>query len=269
MTARTVLISSCACACAAACAAASAAVRSGKAEADWITTTATCEAGKPLQTALRLVLDEKWHTYWINPGEGGMEISVKWQLPADWTAGELKQPVPKRFMTGDLPGFGYEGTVVFPVIFTPPAGFSGKAKLKAKISWLTCNDDRCVPGNAELELTLTAGTPTPTAEAGLIAAALEKIPQAKRYGATLNVKETPKSLILSITGVEFPENSEIFPATPQIVDAAAEFIFSKTGDCWTAEVPKSPYTSSPVKELTLILAGKGGVDPVSLTWKAQ
>ncbi|RYD31571.1 MAG: hypothetical protein EOP85_22605, partial [Verrucomicrobiaceae bacterium] len=173
---------------AALCSVSLAAVRSGKAEADWISTSVTYEPGKPVQTAFRLVLDEGWHTYWKNPGEGGMELSVKWELPEGWTAGELEQPVPKRFMTGDLPGFGYEGTVVFPVTFTAPAGFTGEARLKGKISWLTCNDDSCIPGSAELELPLAAGAAEPTKEAALIAGALEKIPQAEK-GALLKVEE--------------------------------------------------------------------------------
>ncbi|MES2437825.1 MAG: protein-disulfide reductase DsbD domain-containing protein [Verrucomicrobiota bacterium] len=254
---------------AAMCSVSLAAVRSGKAEADWISTSGTCEAGKPLQTAVRLALDEGWHTYWKNPGEGGMEISVKWELPEGWKAGELEQPVPKRFMTGGLPGFGYEGSVIFPVAFTPPAGFSGEAKLRGKISWLTCNDDSCVPGNADLELSLSAGPPAPTQDAATIAAALEKIPQPRENGAALTVEEKPKTLLLAITGIELAENSEIFPATPQVVDAAADFKFSKAGDRWTAEVPKNEYATGPAKELTLVLAGKGGTAPVSLTWKAK
>lgn len=254
---------------AAMCSVSLAAVRSGKAEADWISTSGTCEAGKPVQTAVRLVLDKGWHTYWKNPGEGGMEISVKWELPEGWTAGELEHPVPIRFMTGDLPGFGYEGAVVFPVTFTAPAGFTGEAKLKGKISWLTCNDDSCIPGNAELELSLAAGAPSPTKEAGLIAGALSKIPQAKGGEARLSVEEKEKTLVLAITGVEVAENSEVFPATPQVVDAGAEYKFSKSGDRWTAEVAKSEYAGSPVEELTLVLAGKGGTAPVSLTWKGK
>lgn len=84
-----------------------AAVRSGKAEVDWLSVSATVAPGKPVQTALRLVVDPGWHTYWENPGEGGMGISVKWDLPAGWTAGALEHPVPQRFMTGELAGFGY------------------------------------------------------------------------------------------------------------------------------------------------------------------
>ncbi|RYD42377.1 MAG: hypothetical protein EOP85_11320 [Verrucomicrobiaceae bacterium] len=262
MIARTIFLS------ALACTVSSAAIRSGKAEVDWISTSGTFESGKPVQTAVRMVLDEGWHTYWTNPGEGGMEISVKWELPEGWTAEKLEHPVPKRFMTGDLPGFGYEGTVLFPVSLTPPAGFTGEAKLKGKVSWLTCNDDSCIPGNAELELTLNAGAPAPTKEATLIASALEKIPQAEK-GATLKIEEKPKSLILAVSGLELVESSEVFPATPQVVDAAADFKFAKSGEGWTVEVPKNEYAKSPVKELTLVVAGKDSSAPVSLTWKAE
>ncbi|MES2920547.1 MAG: protein-disulfide reductase DsbD domain-containing protein [Verrucomicrobiota bacterium] len=246
-------------------------VRSGKAEADWISTTKSYEAGKPLQTAVRLVVDEAWHTYWLNPGEGGMKISAVWELPAGWTAGELEHPVPKRFMTGDLPGFGYEGTVVFPVKFTPPAGFTEPAKLKGKISCLTCNDDKCVPGNAELELSLVPGKPIPTDEATLIDAALLKIPR-QNPEIKLVVIESPKTLtltLISATTKPFdPSDYEFFPTTPQVVDAAAKFEFTNNHHKWTAEVAKSEYAAQAIEELTLVLAGKAEQPPMALTWTA-
>ncbi len=252
------------------CAISPAAVRSGKASADWITTSATFESGKPVQTAIRLVLDEGWHTYWLNPGEGGMKFSVTWELPAGWRAGELEHPVPKRFMTGDLPGFGYEGTVIFPVKFTPPTGFEGKAKLKGKVSWLTCNDDSCIPGQAELELSLNHGPPAPTPEAELIAGALQNVPARQTDGPILRVIEKPKTLALTIAGLQHdPAGSEIFPATPQAINPAAKFAFIREGDQWTAEVSKNEYATEPIRELTLVLAGKSTHPPLALTWSMK
>ena len=265
MIARTILIS------AIACAVSSAAVRSGKAEADWVSASGICEAGKPLQTAVRLVVDDGWHTYWINPGEGGMKISVKWELPDGWVAGELEHPVPKRFMTGELPGFGYEGTVIFPVKFTPPADFKGAAKLKGKVSWLTCNEASCVPGNAELELSVESGQPQTAAEGNLIAEALWKIPRPAHAGS-LKVLENEKTLLITIESPDKgldPNEYEIFPATSQVIDSAAKFRFSGGGTHWTAEVPKSEYATKAIKELTLVLAGKAKQPPISLTWKAE
>lgn len=249
----------------------SGAVRSGKAEADWIAATETYTADKPLQTAVRLVMDAGWHTYWLNPGEGGMKISAIWELPPGWTAGELEHPVPKRFMTGELAGFGYEGTVVFPVKFTPPAGASGTAKLKGKISWLTCNDQSCLPGNAELELSLTAGEPVATAEAKLIEDALLKIPH-QSPELKLTVEESPKTLTLTLSPATTkpfdPADFEFFPATVQAIEPAAKFSFVGDGQKWTATVAKSEYATTPLHDLSLVLVGKGTQPPLALTWTA-
>ncbi|MEO5917436.1 MAG: protein-disulfide reductase DsbD domain-containing protein [Luteolibacter sp.] len=249
-----------------------AAVKSGKASADWITSSKTCEAGMPVKTGLKLAVEEGWHTYWINPGESGMKISVKWELPDGWTAGAPEHPVPKRFTTSGLAGFGYEGTVVFPVTVTPPAGFTGEAKLKGKVSWLTCNDRLCVPGTADLELALNAGEPAPTADAKLIDAALRKIPLTPGNRITLKVVENPKTLLLTIEGLTNKNVNlgeyEVFPATPQVIDSAAKILFASDGAKWTAEVPKSEYATKAIPELTLVLAAKSDQAPISLTWKS-
>lgn len=248
-------------------------VRSGKAEADWLSASGgTYIAGKPEQTAVRLVVDEGWHTYWQNPGEGGMKISAVWELPAGWTAGELEHPVPKRFMTGELPGFGYEGTVVFPVKFTPPASFTGEAKLKGKISWLTCDEKSCVPGNAELEISLVGGWPVAADEAKLIDDALLKIPR-QNPEIKLTVAESPKTLTLTLSSSTTkpfdPADYEFFPATPQAVDTTAKFNFTNAEGKWTAEVPKSEYAAQAIQQLTLVLAGKAKQPPLELTWTAE
>jgi len=247
-------------------------VRSGKAIADWPTATATYEAGKPVQTGLRLVLDEGFHTYWSNPGEGGMKISVNWDLPAGWTAGELEHPLPERFDAGGLANFGYKGSVVFPVKLTAPAEAAGPVTLLAQVFWLNCDDNTCIPGEAALELTLEPGPPTATAEAKEIDAALAQVPRPNEGALTLSVTEKPDSLrlIIKATDAEWNANKhEIFPATPEIIDPAAEFIFTRQDAVWTAEVSKSKYLETPVTELLLVLAGPDGAPPTSLTWKRK
>jgi thiol:disulfide interchange protein DsbD len=249
-----------------------AAVRSGKATAEWITGSKSCDGGLPLSTGIRLVVDEGYHTYWTNPGEGGMQISMKWELPKGWKASEPAHPVPKRFTTGELAGFGYEGTVVLPVSVTPPADFAGTATLKGKLSWLTCNDGGCIPGDAELELTLEAGAPAPTADAKIIEAALRKIPITPGNRIALKIVENPKTLTLRIEGLTGKNINlaeyEVFPATPQVIDPAAEIHFKSDGTTWLAEVAKSEFAPKAVSELTLVLAGKSDQAPISLTWKS-
>ncbi len=264
---RTLLLS------AALCAAASAAVRSGKASADWITASAKVTGGTPVTTGLRLAVDPSYHTYWENPGEGGMKMSVKRQLPPGWKADDPSFPVPKRFVTGGLPGFGYDGTVIFPVTVTPPAEFTGKATLRAAFSWLTCDDNGCIPGNADLELTLSAGTPAPTQNVEIIDAALRQVPLTPPNRISLKVAEKEKSLVLTIEGLANPKpdlaSYQVFPATPEVVETAAQIHFTREGSIWTAEVPKNEYLTEPAHELTLVLAGESGESPISLTWKAN
>lgn len=253
------------------CSISSAAIHSGHAAADWLAASSSYEAGKTVKTGIRLVMDKGWHTYWSNPGEGGMQLSVKWELPEGWTAGEVEHPVPIRFMTGDLPGFGYEGTVIFPVTLTPPAGASGSVTLKAKVSWLTCNDSACIPGNADLEMTLDAGKVSATPDSGLLAEASKKVPVATDE-IILKVTEKPKFLVLTLTPADsklIATDTAFFPATPDVVDAGAEIRFTKSAEAWTAEVPKSEYLSDPVKEFTLVSGIKDGTAPLAITWKSE
>jgi DsbC/DsbD-like thiol-disulfide interchange protein len=249
------------------CGAAMAGIRSGKATVAWIGESVTCEAGKPLQTAIRMVHDPGWHSYWINPGEAGVKTSVSWKLPPGWKTGGLGYPAPSRFTTSGLAGFGYEGTVLLPVKITPPEDFTGTARLTAVISWLACGEAGCVPGEAEIHLDLSAGIPKQTEEAREILAA-HPPPCPAGDSARLAVTEKGKSLVLSInTAMDF-DGCEFFPATPDVVDPRAPVRFVRNGGTWTAEVPKSAYASGPVKQLTLVVAPGGENEALELTWTA-
>lgn len=245
-------------------------VRSGKATADWLSAAGSYEPGKPVQTALRLTLDEGFHTYWSNPGESGMKLAVSWELPAGWTAGEVEHPAPERFEAGGLANFGYQGTVIFPVKLTPPADAVGPVKLTAKVSWLSCDDRSCIPGEAALDLTLASGPPVAAAAAREIDAALARVPRPQ--GFPLTVVEKPGTLLLTIRNAE-PDLDlgahEVFPATPELLDPSAEIRFSREDGAWTAEVAKSEYFKKPLQELVLVLAGPDGAVPFSLAWKAR
>lgn len=228
-----------------------------EAKAEWISEKSESTPGEPIRTIIRMTVSKGWHTYWINPGEGGMELSLKADLPEGWTIGELQYPVPKRFMTGELPGFGYEGEIDFPVTITPPAGASGALPpLKATLDWLTCNDSSCVPGDAALKL---PSKPNPAA----VSTAYDKLPQypegAKLVGNFANEKAN-----LTIT---LPENSEldptqceVFPITSNVLDPAAKPHFSKQENSskWVANVAKSEYLSGEPEVLELLLVSPHG-----------
>ena len=72
-------------------------IHSGHASAELLVSSSTFQPAKPLQAAIRLKVDPGWHTYWINPGEGGMKLGAEWKLPEGWSAGPLNWPVPIRW----------------------------------------------------------------------------------------------------------------------------------------------------------------------------
>ena len=243
----------------------------GQATAEWISASPTCEPGKPLVTGVRMVVAPDHHTYWINPGESGMKTSVVWDLPAGWQAGELEMPVPKRFKTGELSGFGYDGTVIYPVKLTPPADFTGPANLKGKLTWLACNDAHCIPGRAEISLQLQTGVAVATEHSEVLRSAQGRVPVAAP-GLELDVAEAGENLLLTL---KVPANpacdpaaSEVFPVTPQVLDSAAEIQFTlKSVGIWTATVRKSEYFTPPLAGLRLVLAGKGTTPPLTVAWE--
>ena len=145
------------------------------------------------------------------------------------------------------------------------------AKLKGKISWLACNDDQCIPGDAELELAFSPGPVAETPEAKLIREALAKVPEPQEI--RLEVTEKQNSFALRIGAPSSKplnlDDYEIFPATPQTIDPAATIRFTRDGSDWTAEVPKDEYFSKPASGLILVLAGKSKQPPMSLKWKPE
>lgn len=243
-------------------------IHSGHASAELITASANYQDGKPVEAAVRLRMDPGWHTYWTNPGEGGMELGLKWNLPEGWSAGDVGWPVPIRFKTGDLPGFGYVGELVLPVTLTPPKGSTGPANISVKLEWLTCNDEACIPGDAAPAIELKAGESSATPDAAAIAKVRAALPRPVE-GLKLEVKEEGKNLLLSLTapGNTDPAAFAVFPETPQVVDAGAVILFGKKEGGWSATVAKSEYLSEPLKEISLVLTGGQLTHPARVLWK--
>jgi DsbC/DsbD-like thiol-disulfide interchange protein len=250
---------------------AASAAQPGRAAVEWISSSATVEPGKPLHTAIRMTHVDGWHSYWINPGEAGMPTSAGWKLPPGWKCGGLELPAPIRFLTGGLAGYGYEGTVLFPVTLTPPADFSGEARLSVTLSWLACGEEGCVPGERELHLDLRAGIHAATEHQAAILKARQMLPQS-RNGMRLDVSEKEDRLTLSITGgfkpAENPGASHVYPATPEVIDPQAEVRFRKDGARWMAEAPLHEFATQPVKHLELVLEGGGLNTPLRVVWTA-
>jgi len=199
-----------------------------------------------------------------------MKLGAEWVLPEGWSAGPLGWPVPIRFKTGDLPGFGYVGEVVIPVTLTPPASATKAATLAVKLDWLTCDDKACISGDAAPSVELKPGPVDATPSAPIIEKSQALVPR-PLDGLKLEVSDQGKSLLLKLTapaGID-PSSLSSFPATAQIVDASAAVVFAKSDGNWTALVPKSEYLEGPPKALELVLSGGGLTHPAIVSWSKK
>jgi thiol:disulfide interchange protein DsbD len=119
--------------------------------AELISETTNVVPGKPFLVVLHLHMDPGWHTYWINPGDAGLATMITWTLPPGFTAGPIQWPTPEIHDMGGLTTYGYAGDAYLLTTITPPSSGSGPFELKAKASWLVCQEE-CIPGKAELTL---------------------------------------------------------------------------------------------------------------------
>lgn len=158
------------------------------------------QPGHPLTLAVRMVHKEHWHSYWIYPGTG-LPTTIDWKLPTGWTAGPIQWPTPGLLDDGrgNIIGNGYEGDLLLPVTLTPPAGLTPgqTVTFTAKVDWLMCREE-CVPGNAELTLTLPVGaeSPKPDPTFGPRIAAVQAVAPRSIPGWTVTATKDAKTATL-------------------------------------------------------------------------
>lgn len=134
--------------------------------ASLVADTAAIEPGKPLRVGLRLVMEPGWHTYWKDPGDSGLATTIAWKLPKGFSAGDIGWPAPLQVIEpGDIKANAYVGETLLTTVITPPKKIAGKqVTIKARVDWLVC-EKICLPGGAEVELTLPVGTAAPAHQA--------------------------------------------------------------------------------------------------------
>ncbi len=127
--------------------------------------------GETFELAVSVKPDAGHYVYWQNPGgETGLPTEVEWVLPAGFAAGRTRYPVPEKHYDPVLKetNFVYERQAVLltPVRVPADAKVGGEARFQAKVRWLVCTKGQCVPGDAELALSLpVAATATKDAAA--------------------------------------------------------------------------------------------------------
>ena len=105
------------------------------------------EPGKPFRIGILMTMEDKWHTYWKNPGNTGMPTNINFHNPKGFNCTDFKWPQPEIFVDGDLVNYGYKNTVLFISYVYPQKSLKiGESyQFKANLSWLVCKE-KCLPG---------------------------------------------------------------------------------------------------------------------------
>ncbi len=176
-------------------------------------TTAIAPA-KPFTVGIRFVLADRWHLYWQAPGDSGAAPQVEWELPPGFEPGPIQWPLPHSLKSeGDLFTNVYEGEVLLPVEIRPPAKLPpGPFTLKARLKWYVCAET-CLPGEGDVSLQLTSGTPTP-ANVQLFDLWRGRLPQNTAAPFGLEWSRSADALLLSVNEAPAGEKVEVFVIPP-------------------------------------------------------
>lgn len=178
-------------------------------------------AGGTFTIALVMTPRRGWHTYWVNPGDAGMETRARWTLPEGFQVSALRYPVPTTYVVGGIMNHVFEGEAVLLADVSVPEDATGVFDLAGAIDWLVCDDSVCVPERATLSLPLTIGDGTADpAVAARFAAARGALPRALAEPAAFDVKDGRFRLKLPVPA-EGVVRAHFFPLPFDAIDHSA------------------------------------------------
>jgi thiol:disulfide interchange protein DsbD len=241
-------------------------------EATLVSDAAPIAPGEPFTVALRLAMEDGWHSYWKNPGDSGQPTSIDWSLPDGFTAGPVQWPYPHPIEASTFTSYGYSGEVRLLTTVTPPEDLTPgtRVTLEAKARWLICADI-CLPAHSDVSLTVpVADAPSPTPAAAAIDAARSKLPRSVD-GWSVQAARSAGSYTLALRPPEGHrpalDGAVFFPAEKPVLDHAAPQPVSRQSDAYLMALQQSAYASSPVDTLRGVLVAPAGTswDPDGTT----
>jgi thiol:disulfide interchange protein DsbD len=253
-------------------------VKTAHVTAELIAASAAVVPGQPVQIGLRLQHIPHWHTYWRNPGDSGLPTTLGWTLPDGATVGEINWPAPQRLPIGPLINYGYEGELLLPLSFTPPADArpGSTLRLAAAATWLVCKDI-CIPEEANLTLLLPVAeagvVPGHTAHVALFEQAAGRQSQPLQ-GWTTALQQAGSELLLTIEQTSGAATAErpvvhVFPYTEQLIEPARHELY-RTDKGYALKLSVLNNASLPSRfDGIAVVQAKGGAQPVALWGNAS
>lgn len=213
----------------------------------------------PFTVALKFTIKPEWYLYWKNPGDAGLPIEVKWDLPEGYRVGELLHPTPSKFVYDEVIAYGYKRELVLLCTLTPPPGTPrAGGTVRANIDWLVCKES-CVRGSATTELVLGSGESILTKEELDFHTHALPVPSSNLGVSSANLRVESKddelTAVIDLTGTPSHRITDFYP------EMIPNFVIDHHGittDGATIRIPIRSYeTSSTLQEMRGLLVANG------------
>ncbi|HET9459747.1 MAG TPA: protein-disulfide reductase DsbD domain-containing protein, partial [Sphingomicrobium sp.] len=211
--------------------------------------------GGEVELAILMRTKPGWHGYWLNPGDAGLPMAVKWQLPPGFSVGELRYPVPTRLTIAGLMNYVYERDYAILTRLKVPAGVTGQVPIRASATWLACTDKVCVPERGEFSMDLPVGEGTPNRARfdewrRFLPQPLTSLAAFQSTGDTYRLAiPLPDSVRLS--------DPYVFPINDGVIDYAAPQKFFRDGDRIVVHLKNRPGDPREFRGVLAIGDGRG------------
>ncbi len=204
--------------------------------------------GDKITIATQITLSDHWHVYWHNPGDSGLPVSIKWDLPEGFKISDINWPTPDKISYGTLVNYGYYNQVtLLQTLRVPDTLPQGKINLTANLDILVCNNI-CIPEHDKISIYLNNPNNLDTDNSEIITAARAKLPRTIK--GQFFFRDENNLLHLSL----IPENRTILSdATENNID----FFPYDWGIIKYTAIPKVM-----IKDGKLIIAYERGAEPI-------
>jgi len=227
-----------------------------------VSDTSSISAGHEFTVGLQFKMERGWHIYWVNPGDSGEPPHVTWQLPKGVTAGDVMWPAPQKMGASTIVNYVYDGDVLLMAPIRAGVDYSASAadKLEATVKFLICSEQMCMPGKAQLSLSLPVKAPNTTvaANAPNFAAARERLPKPPPASWKFSGHAEKDSLVIEIQAGRPIPQAYFFPLhESQIENSAPQLAVSRPSGV-RLTIRKSGELSKPLTNLAGVLELPGG-----------
>ena len=206
--------------------------------------TASASAGSTVTLAFVMHPDAGWHGYWRNPGDAGAEPRLAWRLPEGWSAEPLQYPVPGRLIGAGLMNYVFARDYALLANVHVPAGaeLGATFPIDARLDYLVCTDEICVPETATVTTNLVVaapGAPNPAFQAWR-----QALPRPLGAEARFETVGGRLRIAIPLPAASAVADPYFYPGTADAARYSAAQSISRSGDTLIVETAAGPRAAA-------------------------